>query len=73
MEWIKNNVRKISGEWHLGNPYLKEKFRRFRDTYLKYFTNFTVHSFDNIDIKWELWTDKFIDYYREITINIDNR
>ena len=27
----------------------------------------------NIDIKWDLWNQHFIDYYREVIINIDNR
>jgi FkbM family methyltransferase len=71
--WIKNNVRKISGEFHLSNPSFKEKFRLFRDTYLKEFKNYLVYSFDGIDITWELWKDQFIPYYSEITIHIDNR
>ena len=27
--WIKNNVKKISGEWHLGVDWMKEKFQIF--------------------------------------------
>ena len=30
-EFIKNNVKKIAGEWHLGGPILNEKFRKFRE------------------------------------------
>lgn len=71
--WIKNNVRKISGEWHLRTPELKEKFRIFRDVYLRVFTNFKVFSFDGIDITWSIWDDNFIPYYNEIMIYIDNR
>ena len=70
--WIKNNVRKISGEWHLGTPELKEKFRIFRDVYLRVFTNFRVFSFDGIDITWSIWNDDFIPYYKEVMIYIDN-
>lgn len=73
LEWIKSNVKKISGEWHLGLPELKSKFRKFRDTYLTQFENFQVLSIDHFDIKHSLWTDKFIDYYTEIIIYIDNR
>jgi FkbM family methyltransferase len=72
-DWIKNNVRKISGEFHLSNPSLKEKFRLFRDAYLKEFKNYLIYSFDGIDITWALWKDEFIPYYNEITIHIDNR
>ena len=71
--WIKNNVRKISGEWHLATPELKEKFRIFRDVYLRVFPNFRIFSFDGIDITWSIWNDDFIPYYNEIMIYIDNR
>jgi FkbM family methyltransferase len=71
--WIKNNVRKISGEWHLGSPELKEKFRLFRDVYLRVFPNFRIFSFDGVDITWSIWNDNFIPYYNEIMIYIDNR
>ena len=71
--WIKNNVRKISGEWHLATPELKEKFKIFRDVYLRVFPNFKIFSFDGIDITWSIWNDDFIPYYNEIMICIDNR
>ena len=71
--WIKENVKKISGEWHLGSPELKDKFRVFRDTYLRLFPNHQVISINGIDIKRNLWNDEFINYYSEIMIYIDNR
>ena len=71
--WIKNNVRKISGEWHLATPELKEKFKIFRDVYLRVFPNFRIFSFDGINITWSIWNDDFIPYYNEIMIYIDNR
>jgi len=71
--WIKENVRKIVGEWHLDSVERKEKFRVFRDVYLRIFDNYQVYSVDNFDIKWSLWSDEFIDYYRQIIIYIDNR
>lgn len=70
--WIKENVKKISGEWHLRTSELKEKFRIFRDLYLRIFPNHRIYSFDGIDITWSLWSDKFIENYAEITIHIDN-
>lgn len=71
--WIKENVKKIVGEWHLENPEKKEQFRVFRDTYLRLFPNIHVYSVDGVDIKWELWTERFLEYYFQILIYIDNR
>lgn len=73
VDFIFNNIKKIVGEWHLSTPQLKEKFRIFRDTYLKRFNNFHILSVDGVDIKWDLWNEHFIEYYNEIIINIDNR
>lgn len=73
MSFIKNNVRKIVGEWHLGLPELNIKFRHFRDTYLKKFPNHHVFSVDGVDIKWDLWNEHFLQYYRQIILYIDNR
>lgn len=72
-EYITRNVKKIVGEWHLSSPELKNKFRDFRSIYLKYFDNVNVYSVDNIDIKWDLWNEHFLDYYNEVIIYIDNR
>jgi FkbM family methyltransferase len=71
--WIKQNVRKICGEWHLGDQWMKDKFKIFRDTYLRIFPNFKVISFDGVDITWKIWREDFIPYYSEIMIYIDNR
>ena len=71
--WIKENVKKIVGEWHLGTPELKQKFRIFRDTYLRLFPNVNVFSVDGANVKWDLWNEHFIDYYYEVIIYIDNR
>ena len=74
-DWIKSNVRKIVGEWHIqlqGHNYVEE-FREFRDKYLSKFENFQIYSVDNVDIKWDLWNDHFLEYYRQIIIHIDNR
>lgn len=73
VSWIKENVRKIVGEWHLSTMEQKEQFRKFRDTYLSYFKNTNVYSVDGIDIKWDLWNEHFLEYYNEVIIYIDNR
>jgi FkbM family methyltransferase len=71
--WIKENVRKIVGEWHLSSEEEKQKFRIFRDTYLRLFPNIEVFSVDGVDIKWDLWNEHFINYYEQIIVYIDNR
>jgi FkbM family methyltransferase len=72
-DYILRNVKKIAGEWHLGDNELKEKFRIFRDTYLRQFSNFEIYSVDGHMIKWDLWNEHFLEYYTEVIINIDNR
>ena len=71
--WIKENVKKIVGEWHLNDSVTREKFVLFRDTYLRLFPKTYVFSVDGIDIKWDLWNDHFLNYYTEVIIYIDNR
>jgi FkbM family methyltransferase len=44
LSWIKKNVKKIVGEWHLSTSELKQKFRHFRDTYLRDFPNHEVYT-----------------------------
>ena len=72
-DFITNNVKKIAGEWHLRSKELNQKFRHFRDTYLRHFKNFHVYSVDGVNIKWDLWNENFLNYYGEIIIYIDNR
>ena len=72
-EWITQNVRKIAGEFHLNTPELKTKFRRFRDTYLRQMTTHQIQSLDYVNIKPNLWSDWFIEYYAAINVWIDNR
>ena len=69
--WIKDNVNFVVGEWHLNNTELKQKFREFRDLYLKLFPDHYVYSIDGVDIKWDLWNDHFIEYYTEVIIHIN--
>jgi len=72
-EWIKKNVRKIAGEFHLSTPELKDKFRKFRDLYLRELTSHRVESMDYVSIKPNLWSDWFIENYAAINVWIDNR
>lgn len=73
VDWIQKNVRKISGEWHLNSPVLKNKFRFFRDNILTKFKKYRVLSVDGIDITHFINSEEFINYYQEILIHIDNR
>ena len=71
--WIKENVSKIVGEWHLNTPEAKQQFRKFRDVYLKLFLNHEIISTDGTNVTWDLWNEHFIEYYTEIIIHIDNK
>lgn len=72
LEFIKNNVTYISGEWHLHSIDEKNKFRNFRDKILHNFEKVNVFSVDGIDIKWDLWNEHFIEYYKQVHLFIDN-
>ena len=79
VNFLKNNVKKIACEFHLDGAALdntkrdKNYFRYFRDNILTQFKNYKVYSYDYCDIKWDLFTEHFLDYYTEIYIYIDNR
>ncbi len=71
--WLKENMKFATGEWHLHTPHYKDKFREFRDVFLRIFPNHHIFSVDGIDIKWDLWNEHFLEYYTEVIIHIDNR
>lgn len=71
--WLKQNISKAVGEWHLHTLEEKQKFREFRDVFLRVFPNHEIYSIDGIDIKWDLWNEHFIEYYSQVIIHIDNR
>jgi FkbM family methyltransferase len=73
LDWIKKNVKKIVGEWHLRTPEHKVAFRNFRDNILTQFDKYEVFAVDGVNIKWDLWNDHFIEYYCEVILYIDNR
>lgn len=70
--WIKENTKKITGEWHLESIEQKEQFRQFRDIYLKLFPNHEVYSIDGVNIKWDLWNEHFIEHYNQVILYIYN-
>jgi hypothetical protein len=66
-------VPKIVVEMHLRDDAGKAKFKNFRDNILNNFENYHVRSIDGVDIKWDLYNESFLSYYKEIYIYIDNR
>jgi FkbM family methyltransferase len=74
LPWIKENVRNIVGEWHLDmtdGTNWKIDFRYFRDKFLPQFKSFEVYSIDNVDIKWDLYNEHFIEYYNQVIFHIE--
>jgi hypothetical protein len=71
--WLKENLGVTVGEWHLSTSELKDKFRVFRDVFLRLFPNHEIYSVDGVDIKWNLWNEHFIEYYNEVIIYINNK
>ena len=71
--WLKDNLKYVVGEWHLSTPELKQKFREFRDVFLRVFPRHEVFALCGANIKWDLWNEHFIEYYNEIILSIDNR
>jgi FkbM family methyltransferase len=69
-EFILNNIKKITGEWHLYTPEQKMKFRMFRNYFVKKFDFLEVFSVDGVDIKWDLWNEHFIEYYNQVIFYI---
>lgn len=85
INFLKNNVKTIVGEFHLLSESHKTEFRYFRDKYLTQFKNYKVYSASaDTDITWSLFKDKpydsinvknlppFIDYYTLIYVYISN-
>lgn len=72
LEWVKNNVKKIAGEWHLSTPSQKEKFIQFKNNFLSHFS-YEISSLDEVDIKWDIDNKHFIEHYTEVMVFIDNR
>jgi len=72
-EWIKSNVKKIAGEWHLNSDEKKAKFRWFRDHFLSLFSNYKAFSVDGVDITERIHSEDAVAFFTEIMIYIDNR
>jgi len=75
--WIKNNIKKIVGEFHLHTEEFKQKFIMFRNLYLRELNKFKIFFVDSnsnfFDISGEIWDDNFVYKYGWFNIYIDNR
>lgn len=73
VEFLKT-VKKITGEWHLGDLEKREKFIFFTKNILPQFKSYKINSVDGIDITNVLIKDfnYFINYYQEVIIYITN-
>lgn len=72
LPWIKHNIKKISGEFHLSTQELLSKFLLFRDNVLVHFSNVRIETMSGIDITHTLHENEFATN-TEIMIYIDNR
>jgi len=82
IDFIFNNIKFISIEIHLKGNGFREKFKKFRDTYLTKFNNYKVMSCTRQNISWgnslditdKIFDDNFIDTYNcEFMVYIDNK
>lgn len=73
IDFLLSYVGCIVGEFHLGNPKLKEQFRVLRDKYLPLFKNVKVCNVLGADITHNLHTEEFIRHYSEIILHISNK
>lgn len=72
--WIKNNVKKIAGEWHLHTYEQKKKFYNFRDKYLKEFKDYKVYTIDGIEnLQNKLFDDQKMNWYSDVHVYINNQ
>lgn len=72
LEWIKHNVRRAAGEFHLHNKAFNAKWIHFRDTYLKTAGKFSIYSVDGACITDSVWSDGFADYYKAVLVYLNN-
>ena len=72
--WIKANVKKIAGEWHLHTPTQKSKFYDFRDKYLTKFKDYKVYTIDGIEnLQPKLFDNQKMSRYSDVHVYINNQ
>lgn len=63
-DFIMNNVKNIAGEWHIwGADDLKDKFKKFRDLYLKNHKDFLVLDLQHNNITNSIFDNDFVDNF----------
>jgi FkbM family methyltransferase len=66
VDFIKNNVKYMAGEWHISHHENSvEKFKKFRDLYLKNHENFHVFDRYDNDITQNIFDDDYLQKFDE--------
>jgi FkbM family methyltransferase len=74
IHWILNNVTHIVGEWHLGDPLLKTKFRWFRDNHISKFKEVQVRAVNTgDDITSEIWDEAIVEQKHQVIIHLKTK
>jgi hypothetical protein len=74
IHWILNNVTHIVGEWHLGDPLLKTKFRWFRDNHISKFKEVQVKAVNTgDDITSEIWDEAIVEQKHQVIIHLKTK
>lgn len=70
-EWILNNVKHIAGEWHIsGQKNGADKFRIFRDLYLKNHPNYVImNQHTGEDLKQKIYDEDYLNNYAKTMID----
>ena len=73
VDYIKEKVRYISGEMHLHNDELKEKFRDFYFNFLPHMENYTFSVFDGLEVTEDFKNnfEETLNLYSQILVFID--
>lgn len=73
IDWIKDNVDYIVGEFHITTDKFKERFKYLRDHLFPKFNDWKIFSIDHVDIKSTVNDEWFFTYYKNFNVYIDNR
>jgi len=70
-EWILNNVKYIASEWHMsGQKEGANKFRKFRDLYLKDHSNYVIfNQHTGEDLKQKIYDEDYLNHYAQTIVD----
>jgi len=74
IDWIKENVKYIAGEFHLNTPQMKESFKKVYNLLKEKNFDFKIESVDGIGINTQADNDleSFVNHYEQVILYIDN-